>query len=131
MKLQLCSYKLSKLAKEKGFNWSCRYSYQKNKNTIFSSVDYNGEELFTQQDIEYAEENSKIEHYLAPTLELLSKWLRDVHRSEVYVHPYFKSIINNEKLYEVVVDKAVTTWTGYKTYEKALEVGLFQALKLI
>lgn len=66
---------------------------------------------------------------------VLQQWLRDNHNIEVYVVPYLMH--NNHKLsggkgfYEVVVDKAVTTWSGFKDYEEALEKGLFEALKLI
>ena len=71
----------------------------------------------------------------APTQSLLQRWLREVHKNEVYVVPYSVTnghkMIGGEGFYEVVIDKAATTWSGYNTYEQALEVGLFEALKLI
>ena len=61
--------------------------------------------------------------YPAPTQSLLQKWLRDVHKKDVYCWPC-----------ESQIDDSNTTWTSGKavgTYEEVLEVGLIEALKAI
>jgi hypothetical protein len=115
MEKEFVTFKTAKLAKEKGFDVLTKLRYREDGScgTIFN-------------------EGAQI---MMPIQSLLQKWLREVHNIEVYVVPY--STNNNHKLrggkgyYEVVVDLAGTTWSGYETYEEALEIGLQEALKLI
>jgi len=80
------------------------------------------------------DDNNVFEFYSAPTQSELQTWLRNKHNIEVYVVPYSKNnhkIIGGKGYYEVVIDKLNITFSGYKIYEEALEVGLVEALKLI
>ena len=113
MKEQLISFETAKLAKEKGVKLDINGLYWED-----GSYD-SGENALVYEEFQ--------DVMSAPTQSLLQKWLREVHNIDVNVLPYNKT----KKEYEVYVDLAVTTWSGYKTYEEALEVGLQEALKLI
>lgn len=63
-----------------------------------------------------------------PTQSLLQKWLREVHNIEVYVTPV-KEITNDFKYYQWMIH--TISFGIHDTYEKALEAGLIEALKLI
>jgi hypothetical protein len=149
MEEQLIEFETAKLAKEKGFPFVDDYSYNWYDNKgLKKRVNYPGEEslsdyfneVYLKDNNLYNGNNDTEENpitrygedlYLAPTQSLLQKWLREKHNIEVFVHPYFKDKIKSLKTYEVVIDKNSTTYSGYKTYEEALEKGLKKALKLI
>ena len=137
MKEQLISFETAKLAKEKGFNEECYFTYGE------ISEDYC---LFKS---EYSETNSEVNEYIysAPTQSLLQKWLREVHNCHVEVifhSPLDDSYITKDNLrycFEVnyygknfnipFTDDEDYSGYDYLTYEEALEKGLQEALKLI
>lgn len=149
MEEQLISFETAKLAKEKGFNISTQEAYINNKLFVnFESSNGNEREYFFDANDFYNDWNNKslvfdeegrgcfgckldnkkyFLAYSAPKQSLLQKWLREVHNIDVNVLPYN----TNKKYYEVVVDKCVTTWSGYDTYEEALEKGLQEALLIL
>ena len=110
---QLISFETAKLAKEKGFKEGSRKGYLPNGETgisHYNSLCYNDKEDYPTK-------------YAAPTQSLLQKWLREVHKKDVYCWPC-----------ESQIDDSNTTWTSGKavgSYEEALEVGLQEALKSI
>lgn len=106
MKEQHISYETAKLAKEMGFREEVDEYYS--SDTKATSVSYN--------------------EYPAPTQSILQKWLREKYNIEVFVHPH-PILSKTDKYYEVVVDTLYKTWSGYNSYETALEVGLKEALK--
>jgi len=116
MEEQLINFETAKLAKEKGFKVYTIIAYTEEGEVTFSQMQYEGQT------------NIKKE-YSAPTQALLQKWLRDVHRIDVYCEPAF---INK---YERFSRKWKTNFhkNGILNtkYEQALENGLFEALKLI
>jgi hypothetical protein len=118
MKETIIKFETAILAKEKGFNndlqWCgfapCSYDEKGNfwKNTFYG-----------------------IE---APTQSLLKKWLRD--KYHLYVRVGTTSLTTHFPMIELVeVDgtrlKGPVYIKNYQTYEEGLEVGLFEALKLI
>ena len=129
MQEQLISFETAKLAKEKGFDIPQNKMYSFGCK-MFSNIpeitfhDGNKYECF------YEPYNwndgigfGSTKYYSAPTQSLLQKWLRDVHKKDVYCWPC-----------ESQIDDSNTTWTSGKsvgTYEEALEVGLINALKSI
>ena len=138
MKDQLVTFDTAKLAKELGFDEPCIDTYKDVELYKHKAKRYNSsfntewrEELIKNS----AMSNAKIARYSAPTQSLLQKWLREKHFIEVYVVPYSVSgghaMRGGKGFYEVVVDKSVTTWSGHKSYEEALEKGLQEGLKLI
>ena len=145
MKEQLVSFQVAKLAKEKDFNVETLHFYCKNRTCDYIKTPYkysfevnaNQERLI----------NGEIDNFgygitwSAPTQSLLQRWLREVHN--LFVQAEIEMIVNSITLFTVKVysdDISINnefgickmlTITGFKTYEQALEVGLFEALKLI
>lgn len=118
MKKQLIQLETAKLAKEKGFQELCFYSYNKN-GTL---------------EIPYGENGST---YSAPTQSLLQKWLRDVHNIDIAVGVGDSGALWGYTIF--AVDEQKSSYRGYPfvneiiydTYEETLEAGLLEALKLI
>jgi hypothetical protein len=129
MKDTLISFETAKLAKEKGF-------YHMEANVFGDNKAYSlGDEALIN-----AHEGNVVEGYiLAPTQSLLQKWLRDEHglivesqicstfRKGTYSWVIFKlrSKLGEHHPRVEDLDKEQAS------YEEALEIGLFQALKLI
>ena len=136
MKEQLVSFKVAKLAKEKGFNEET-YAFYDSTNTLINPLAAHKESNWTRHIIlnKYNDgfvynstTGNKVNNYAAPTQSLLQKWLREKHNIVVFINPYpttYAAVIqyNNRE------DKYATDL--YDTYEIALEKGLEEALKLI
>jgi hypothetical protein len=129
MQEQLISFKTAKLAKEKGFDENCAegFSFENCTKTGYFNVEGG---LFCNSEL-------AIHQYTAPTQSLLQKWLRDIYNIEVFVYRTMKTI--NGYRYGCVgerwLDEETTEYLfnvyANKEYEDALEVGLYEALKLI
>ena len=142
MEEQLISFDTAKLAKEKKFNIPC-------ENFYIEYIDDDVADLFNyeeQRGSGYAElyRNNQEFKYSAPTQSLLQKWLREVHKIIVTSKPYQDDVSNEtdediefQTLWEneiVNVKDSYNTFsdnTFHHSYEEALEIGLYQALKLI
>jgi len=118
MKEQIISFKTAELAREKGFFGWCNTGYGLKKKTIA---------LIGSPNCEFIKKGRGI---LAPTQALLQKWLRRK-KIDVFVAP----VIPECKEYGVTI---YSLWYNkeenigfYKSYEEALEKGLYKALKLI
>lgn len=113
MQEDLINLETAKLAKEKGFDiWNDIYDVI--GNLIPSLI----REMRFEQD-----------WFPAPTQSLLQKWLREKHNLHIEIHIFNPNVGYSIKEIEsqLYVDERVE----YKTYEEALEVALFEALKLI
>ena len=108
----LISFETAKLAKEKGFNW---------------------------KNIEILEVKSKSAFLDSTTQSLLQKWLREVHKINIFISsktienktifiPHGRTIPDTIKN-NLIVD--IIQYCTNNTYEEALEIALFEALKLI
>jgi len=133
MKEELTEFKTAKLAKEKGFDIPCL--------AFYSGIKGSGKILFdnnTETSIQTSERCS------APTQALLQKWLRDKFQIEVRIHAEHYSNGTNWNVQalkwdlSLIDDDFIADGCGmygdngeYKTYEKALEKGLYEGLKLI
>ena len=154
MEEYLVSYETAVLAKEKGFNESCIYYYD--KDCILESFkhcpDYDecsdGGGSVSINEILMNCDHDKL---LAPTQSLLQKWLRETYNIKVFVIPNFESVNimkDSNKIvtgyydiykilpyfFEAIIfvkDKNRFYSTSHETYEKALEIGLMEALNLI
>lgn len=128
MEEQLINFKTAKLAKEKGFDIETLHFYTKPRAKMFG-IDEHGRSYpikNTSKKLYTCGEESvlNIKNVIfVPTQSLLQKWLREVYKIDVL--PY------------KVNDKYTTEYNGSEnealkdTYEKALELGLYQSLKLI
>ena len=128
MEDKLIEYSTAKLAKEKGFNEECYFTYAKmsKEYCIFKS--------------EYSVTNSEIDKYVysAPTQSLLQRWLREIHNIHIITKPYIESLGKKEitgyyipTICTSSLDEYTEFYDNYSTYEEALEMGLQEALKLI
>ena len=156
MKEQLISFETAKLAKEKGFDILCFNYYFEDgefkENILTGQNGYYGDDY----EVEFEEflENwndktltnknggrcfgcSKNKGYLetfsAPTQSLLQKWLREKYRIDVFVNPFkdHQADVNDEIVYKYCIWNNSIGAEFNQTYEKALEKGLQEALKLI
>lgn len=128
MQEKTIGFELAKLAKEKEFNLEVRtyFDFKKFRTEpleFFNKIDANN---FSHWDFDL---NEKVNagYISAPTQSLLQKWLREKHG--IHIEIYF-----NRKKYCVTIlgnNEVKDMGFEYKTYEEALEEGLFQALKLI
>ncbi len=125
MKDEIIKYETAVLAKEKGFD------IFENSSNLFTTqyrIYHNNGEIGIGSPQWIRETDVKgdfYELYPTPTQSLLQKWLREIHNINVYCMPceydeslWYHNIASNFKVF-----------TG--TYESALEVGLFEGLKLI
>jgi hypothetical protein len=154
MKDQLITLETAKLAKEKGFNipvsnyinpdgvFDCikpttynddgdgHYDIDQLGGTILQ--DYNNVEIDIFE-IEtygcYFNEEGIEENYSAPTQSLLQRWLREEHN--IYVEVIICNLLDKIYEYEVSTIGSHKLGSDFKTYEQALEEGLYEALKLI
>ena len=128
----LINFETAKLAKEKDFHWPVRLPYASNGNRFYDKVEcnFNNVELICS----------------APTQSLLQKWLREVHNINVESN-YLPNIKKYRCLFIPMTLKKPSEYStprtaftsrlnylgkeNYNTYEKALEAGLQEALKLI
>jgi hypothetical protein len=121
MELTLCNLDTAKLAKEKSFNIKV-LAYFNIKNDIVyqkrwdvSATNFNATNYYEELDGIF---------YSRPTLALLQKWLIEVKYIGVYVLPY-----RQNECFEVIVNNI--TYSGFKSYDEALERGLQEGLKLL
>lgn len=161
MEGQLISFNTAKLAKEKGWTFPTLNFYfedsQLKENTFkeITGMDYGSEftvefseltenwndKFLTKKDGNRCSGCSKTKGYFetfsAPTQALLQKWLREKHNIHIMVG---KETEYNDKcgfpgnefdFYIQQIPDSITDHESYKTYEKALEVALYEALKLI
>ena len=121
MEEQIIGFEVAKLAKDKGFDWPCKYAYDINKKLFHDShcnTNWN-DKVFL------------ISECSAPTQALLQKWLREKHNIHIaikteYDGTFIITIYNMNK-----PQKANQNFYEYSAYEEALEAGLFAALQLI
>ena len=120
MEEKLVSFSTAKLAKEKGFDIStnkywCNY---------YTDEPFNKWKLLPTEELSI----SSME-FAAPTQSLLQKWLREVHGIDVLVDKGFLCDNYSHEIYHK--NDMFESEYIFKTFEKALEKGLYEGLKLI
>ena len=150
MKDELIKFETAKLAKEKCFDVPCNhYIYTSkalkivNKNREGLTGDKNTfkeNHTFSQKDRLHkgrmVSRNSHLTTISTPTQSLLQKWLREEHDIHLVIQ-YSKHWKGYQWRYddwrnrEENPDMKRNSYTEFKTYELALESGLFNALKLL
>lgn len=111
------SYEVAKLLKEKGFNIICDKVYRENDSSYLCPIEYCM--------------NLKGEgYYLAPTLQMAMKWLREVHgiaiETMLLSNGWFCQI---ERILEGFCKEYIDETDSYKTYEKAVESAIKYCLE--
>ena len=137
LKEKLISFETAILAKEKGFKNACDWFVNKDNEYIFmpdflypnnSEFSYNPEE--DPEVIEWEEMMKTLA--LAPTQSLLQMWLREVHEISIKIDDYYTDSRVRFDYNVCQLGSQEDNPVGiFETYEKALEIGLYQALKLI
>ena len=137
MREQLITHITSVLAKAKGFDTYCEYSYWEGKLTDMTPG-------YPLEDGKHSDYNTYLAYprQLAPTQSLLQKWLREVHNVDVQINSYRKhgkkvysqavyydNFINNRSVRKTARGNSVHI--TFSTYEEALEEGLLKGLKLV
>jgi len=134
MKEQIISYKTAELAKRKEFDEECRFYYTLPSKTLHD----NAEDLDAGEIDDYF--NRCPSKYSAPTQALLQKWLRKKHNLIIEIEALWGNIEKTKISFACWIlytkeeesrnpkDEAPSY---YKTYEKALEKGLQEALTLV
>ena len=123
MKEELISFETAKLANEKGFDVISRYGteaslYNKNgEHTYYSNYGFMGSGLSD-------------EYIYAPTQSLLQKWLREKHNIHLIINVYKDDSYDFILISDLIKEES-DDGLYYDSYEKALEFGLQEALKLI
>jgi len=127
---QLTSFKTSVLAKEKRFD-VVTYAYYEEDGKLLYSLSDDWREGIYDISFNFNEISLKKIYYSAPTQTLLQTWLRDVHNIFVYVE-------NSNGFWNWVIETAEGYIEGkyiqqdeYPRFEAQLEIGLYEALKLI
>jgi len=130
MKEELIVFETAKLAKEKGFNLKC-----------YHRVSFIWQDKPTHYLGNYLDTNSENVDgmYSAPTQSLLQRWLREIHNIDVFINrdgmfkkeSYCIFIHDNIKDISRLRPLDNDVFSGYFTYEEALEKGLQEALKLL
>ena len=125
------SFETAKMLKEAGFDIPCNSNYMGNK--------------FGWNELQRVNFNASETTYSRPTQALAAKWLRETHgiyvSSKIIVHPrhdrYSREVADSRITwgYLIIPLNRRDPWIGsleeYKSYEKALEAGLQEAIKLI
>lgn len=134
------SLEVAKLLKEKGFDECCGAYYHCNWDEMTE------EECFEVAPIHVFRNSNNRYRIGAPTLYEAQKWLREEHLLYVDVQAYYTSYEvdendyrDQERLWEYSiwedatyeVYEKVKSKCSYDTYEKALNAGILEALKLI
>ena len=141
LKERLISFETAILAKEKGFKNACDWFVNKDNEYIFmpdllypnkSEFSYKPEE--DPEVIEWEEMMKTLA--LAPTQSFLQKWLREIHKLDVYVISEDNSTYWYNLHGENINPRDYRLKFGEddlynSTYEEALKIGLLAALKLI
>ena len=118
------SFETAKLLKEKGFNWN-------------TDKQYNLDKIVGDYDI--TDRSRYPERYLdAPTIQMVMKWLREVHHYYIQVmldswacggHTgYYVVIQRTDNDFEMMLQDAVDE-VFYQTYEEACEAGIRYCLE--
>lgn len=133
MKDELVGIEVAKLAKEKGFNEKCKFRFFEGKGELEEQVT-SDRKSFRVMEVSLTHFREMEIHYtLRPTQSLLSRWLREVHGIIVCVENGFDLMLGYNRGFNLTVN-GKNHWKSmdvFENYEEALEVGLFEGLKLI
>lgn len=138
MREELVSFQTAKLAKEKGFNLKTHDYFSKDKyeKELSEKIGFDDEYWGNNYLYDWNTNGEPFkpfnkECYSAPTQTLLQRWLREVHDIDINIEPVatgYGFYIHKNGDY---IHNAESYGVYRNTYEKILEIGLQEALKLI
>ena len=129
------SFEIAKLLKEKGFESEC-HSYYYPCHYPDGSIKYE-KDMGAQRGTKtwynvYSLKTLPKDHYLAPTLQMAMKWLREVHH--IYITTYYRAVL---RVWQITInwfDKmggGARTLGKYDNYEEACEAAIKYCLEKI
>ena len=116
MKDELVSFKVAKLAKEKGFNYAYEFYDKDGKLEEFGMVS--------------GWCNSTDENYPAPTQSLLQKWLRDKFKIYITIGVNYNTKGNIES-FNYSIEGSILNKGVFESYEESLENAFYEALNKV
>lgn len=124
MKNEIVSYKTAKLSKEKGFDEPTVSTYR--YENLIDDAEFEDGYKNTFNSFNWFEIS-------APSQSLLLRWLREEHNIvvEIRVENNQTNFLFISRIYLLNHIKPLFISNLYERYEEALEIGLFEALKLI
>jgi len=141
---QLISFETAKLAKEKGLSVEGRTYYFPKRSIELPTIRHDGLPFDWNKFRDMAGDS---DYYSAPTQSLLQKWLREKQGQHILLIPTitdawtYKTVkitseLDDDFILGLKSVDEIPPYTGvsgedFRTYEDALEVALFEALKLI
>jgi len=132
MKLQLCGFELCKLAKQHGFGWDTTYALSDNHaNEVHHAWDLKGERHFTIEEVLKADAENNYDNYLVPSLDLLSKWFREVHEINFNYDIFVDGTVEYIIVSDMFDDEGDINDIRENSYEAAQEQALLYAFTLI
>ena len=111
-----CSYEVSKLLKEKGFDELCNKKYNSYKSLVFAG-----------KITELWQKNSEFdidEECSAPTQQMAMRWLREVHDIKIMIRPY----VDGTYSYEILNG---FWYVNFDSYEDAAEEAIKYCLEYL
>ena len=130
---QFVSFETAKLLKEAGFDVPCRGVYVTDRIGYYEFRENDNKK--TADDLWWNTRDGFQYEYLAPTLALAARWLREVHHYAVCVwftidyNKWFYAYGDTESM-AFDEEYSISDFI-YDSYEQALEAGLREAIKLI
>jgi len=128
MKDELIGFETAKLAKEKGFKEFCSNGFDDRLEGIEPFGIGNGE-ISSTHSIDYFDNKGDNHLYARPTQSLLQRWMREVHNIKISILP--RTNIEEKRWWDWLIQGQPVIYLKFTSYEKALEEGLQEALKLI
>jgi hypothetical protein len=121
------SFEVAKILKERGFNGE-------DAENCFAFYNKNGEISFLQTFGDIADYYNSENPVIAPTLQMATKWLREVHKWSIQVFPVFDTLKWCYDIYELKIQKYqsrpdLLSNVDYDTYEEACEAALIYCLE--
>ena len=117
-----CSFELSKLLKEKGFDVPCKYAWHggiKKPDFHRHSINFNGGNY----------KDLRTKWYSAPTHQMAMKWLREVHGLNIFVIQDEE----NQNCFRAIIQSKLLINGRYglnrETYEEAVDAALKYSLE--
>jgi hypothetical protein len=128
-------YETALLAKEKGFDWDTIWYYNTDKESI-QSVYYDDTPNNKTVPVNEWMANDEYFQCTAPTQAYLQKWLREVHKLHINIHPHYDNFGEHTgwdltSITPLLEGRNTIIQAMFEMYEEALEMGLQEALKLI
>jgi histidinol-phosphate/aromatic aminotransferase/cobyric acid decarboxylase-like protein len=119
MREKLITFETAILAKEKGFNWLCNGFYGTNEFLEIWATPINNKKLHSMGSS-------------APVQSILQKWLREEHKINICIPSYSDGTFSFDIYWDKFKDYELTDdYDFFDTYEQALEVAIYESLKLI